>query len=793
MAKKTEVHFTKGLNRVLSNLAESPFTFRGKKFKTAEGAYQAFKSGKYVTGFEGVSGSKAKSLGSTVKVDKGISESLMKEVLTAKHQQVPEFSEALKSSGQISHPVSDKFWAQKFPEILEGLKNPKPTSTTLTKVRSGVEISVDAEMKKILSEPSLLGDRRLDFGTRSTENPKKYSNQTYTDLDPEIKSEIVREFEDTVREIQDIYTSKTKPRSKDPIDPRVAEVHRLQTTPNQKLSNFPKQGWKGTRTWNYKNTGLDAPDIRASNYIKGLVDLSKDPNKKTIRISGHDLPSEVVRKIADTDLVTATWRLNFEEGEDATKFRVYSPEAKQILQEYAGDPEAMAKAKKLVVTRHIDIPEAQRFRPEGGQYVEESPYQIKGHKRKPDLVGTLLSKEVKIVPQDVPVSPSSARNKSGTIIGMDLPDKDLPKSTVLTEISKELHDVVGTTPEDVPEGFVDNAGFVDEKELKNTGYRIIEKGETLKPEAGSLTVQHPVLSTDSEAKRARELGLLIVDQDIDRRGDTSASIKDTELEAIYTGRQGKEKSKLYRERSIESSDTVDRSAQADAKRSVRVTEQDFFKEKSGKLTKDLQKIETSIEKSKKVKVEKPSLAVSWDIEKPVTLKQATDVARKTTETILSGSQIDRGKPHKVLDVSLLNEGNRQLRGQTIDQIESFDISQSLDEPEQTVQSRERSWKSKLVKSRGTKILGAILSIPVLDAIFAPLEVAQAYDTVIKPRQLKYGGTGLASGRDRNYEKVVREGIKKSETTALTDFKNWGKDVWAWIDKPPKQPRSHRIR
>jgi len=48
-------------------------------------------------------------------------------------------------------------------------------------------------------------------------------------------------------------------------------------------------------------------------------------------------------------------------------------------------------------------------------------------------------------------------------------------------------------------------------------------------------------------------------------------------------------------------------------------------------------------------------------------------------------------------------------------------------------------------------------------------------------------------KSRDYEKSMREGIKKSEITALTDFKNWGKDVWAWIDKPPKQPRSHRIR
>ena len=123
MAKKvTAVHYTKGLNKILSNFAEAPFTFRGKQFKTAEGAYQSFKSGKYVEGFEGLSGSQAKYKGSRIPVDKKISVRLMSDILLEKHKQVPEFREALKSSGQITHPVEDKFWGQKFPEILERLK-----------------------------------------------------------------------------------------------------------------------------------------------------------------------------------------------------------------------------------------------------------------------------------------------------------------------------------------------------------------------------------------------------------------------------------------------------------------------------------------------------------------------------------------------------------------------------------------------------------------------------------------------------------------------------------------------
>ena len=70
-----------------------------------------------------------------------------------------------------------------------------------------------------------------------------------------------------------------------------------------------------------------------------------------------------------------------------------------------------------------------------------------------------------------------------------------------------------------------------------------------------------------------------------------------------------------------------------------------------------------------------------------------------------------------------------------------------------------------------KGLIALGSVPVLDAIFTPLEIAQAHDTVIKPRQEKYGGSGLASGRDRDYGKVFKEEGKR-KVTPYEEFKNW---------------------
>ncbi len=120
--KETPVHYGKKLNPVLSNFYEKLFTFKGKTFKTAEGAYQAFKSGKYVDGFNDLTGIQAKRKGASIRVNTKSNIQLMHDILKAKYEQVPEFKEALDKSGVITHPVQDKFWKDKFPELLNELK-----------------------------------------------------------------------------------------------------------------------------------------------------------------------------------------------------------------------------------------------------------------------------------------------------------------------------------------------------------------------------------------------------------------------------------------------------------------------------------------------------------------------------------------------------------------------------------------------------------------------------------------------------------------------------------------------
>ena len=601
-----------------------------------------------------------------------------------------------------------------------------------------------------------------------------YSNQTYGDLNPDIKNKIITDFKKNVKQYQFQYDSITKP----PTDtPASAFSYAKQSKPPQKYTGFEDATsfWKGTTPYRYKNTGMLAPDLKAVDYIKGLVDASK--KSKTISISGHKLPSEVVRQIADTDLVRATWQMNFEKGKNATKFRVFSQEAKSLLEAYTGNAKAMAKEfKGEIESQHYDIPEGQT------QLVKEStPRKVSTKERvSTDFItypvvevnpeGEAQESPTHTVKKSshkitrTPVSLNQARNEGGTYGGFDLPDKDLPKSTVLTEISKELHDVLKTTPEDVPEGFVDDAGFIDEQELKHSGFQI---GDLEKPEAGALVVQEPALSTSPQAKRAKELGNLIVEQQRDMRSDRTTTLTDTQLKPEFSG--GKE-SEMVREGQIVKIDQLDRSPFADAQRTARVTEQDLNIQIAKKGSKDLKNLQLNLRDAKKQVPKEPNLAVSWDVEKPVTLQQARDVARKTTETILTGSNIDRGKPYNVLDVSLLNEGPYKPLGPTIPQQESYEISQSLNKPKQKVQSRERSWKSRLVQSRGAKVLTALATIPGLDFLLTPVDVAQAHDTVIKPRQEKYGGSGLASGRDRDYGKVMQAGKRK--VTPLTEFKNW---------------------
>jgi hypothetical protein len=83
----------------------------------------------------------------------------------------------------------------------------------------------------------------------------------------------------------------------------------------------------------------------------------------------------------------------------------------------------------------------------------------------------------------------------------------------------------------------------------------------------------------------------------------------------------------------------------------------------------------------------------------------------------------------------------------------------------------KSWMKSKAVQRAIKAGTVLSSFPFIGELFTPLEIAQAHDTVIKPRQEKYGGSGLASGRDRDYGKVFKEEGKR-DITPYEEFKNW---------------------
>ena len=139
----SNVHHGLHENRVLSNLDDTPFFFRNEQFQTAEGAYQAYKAGtgERAVGFHKVTGQVAKSQGKGKAVDKTTNVALMREVLKAKYEQVPQFRQALSEAGTITHEGRgiDAFWGENYPKLLEELRAGKPRRA------SGMEARLVAE------------------------------------------------------------------------------------------------------------------------------------------------------------------------------------------------------------------------------------------------------------------------------------------------------------------------------------------------------------------------------------------------------------------------------------------------------------------------------------------------------------------------------------------------------------------------------------------------------------------------------------------------------------------------
>ena len=196
----TSVNYVKGQNQILSNFAELPFRFRGQEFKTAEGAYQAYKSGGYRPGYENLTGLGAKNKGrgkhtKTVKVDGEYwNVDLMREILRQKYMQVPEFRDALNATtGSITHPVGDAFWKRQFPELLEELRGSEVGMGDAGRtIRSAADEPVEGPPGTPVAEPPVGSFEDITKQLGFIDEPV-FGKVTQTDLD---------EFREYLREMQ---------------------------------------------------------------------------------------------------------------------------------------------------------------------------------------------------------------------------------------------------------------------------------------------------------------------------------------------------------------------------------------------------------------------------------------------------------------------------------------------------------------------------------------------------------------------------------------------------------------
>ena len=125
------IHWGKGLNKILSNMA--PATVNVLRdgvrhhFTSVEAAYQACKTGRYVdTEYENCwTGMDAYYMSRARKVERGPQTyKLMEVLLLNRARNNPDFVHALIDTypHNLTHPVSDRYWRDAFPALLEELR-----------------------------------------------------------------------------------------------------------------------------------------------------------------------------------------------------------------------------------------------------------------------------------------------------------------------------------------------------------------------------------------------------------------------------------------------------------------------------------------------------------------------------------------------------------------------------------------------------------------------------------------------------------------------------------------------
>ena len=907
-----------------------------KRFRTAEGAYQAFKSGKYVSGFENLSGFDAKKKGRTIPVDKKISESLMRDIVAERFDQDTPFREALLKTGKIKHSVGDKFWSEAFPRILEDVRD------------FDMKRSSKGEMKRV---------------------PRKLRVPPKGPILKDITKQFTALVESTVKQHKDLTQLPVKEKP-------IKRTQNLDGGPQ----GFVSQNRKGFIT----------PDVKIQGWLTDMLKQVDDVNKSgggDLKFFGHSLPANVWGDIVKTSLSGTMQHLDIGKGKGAYKFSLIDPDVKTWVEANRGVEEAILRKERLSITTPFD---ADKTINEGEYLVKQQDTTLSAHKTRPNLEpvspsqartksGTFGSKSM-----DAETKKVKVQSTASAVFNVEEAE-DFKWSNEGTKVVDEL-DVVKYSENPIIDHIVDLKKSSSETSLeeryiqtiftggsKDKKSEVIQKGKKITTELSPLDdAKESFRATEAEARKKRskvaskkqsvqqtfltstdEVKLKEVDiPTIDRYekkhqkpvsqfekdpfvnfeyGPTSKEraivakkqveilkkkgltpeplekkqlpmnfeygssglpgTQKTTFDEIFKGERrstlrsyshglnigdivevvgkqgqkgdvkitgirdvdasmaeeiskterwtpdyiekrlsgGKKTQQIFYEPVVKppvvKTDTIltasnpanvpiPESEQTVRKRPVATA----YDSRSGKFEYDPKSVhELSGESFKEVKKgtefvpleRKPSVSVLTQ-EPVIKIRKEGESLRPNQKAYsISGGEVEipdvfLGSEERIIPEPKpvpLKEGEEIIASGT--QVKSG-VKQPASVTATTTDVKKWAKGKKLRQAQmnwAMKALIGVTAVPVIDYALAPLDIAIAHETQIKPTQKEFnvGKTGFkkASGfmmpRSRDYEKSMREGIKKSETTALTDFKNWGKDVWAWIDKPPKQPRSHRIR
>ena len=805
---ETEVNFGKGQNAILSNFSDVGPSFPGGKrkglafgksfikgkqgtalsgkietnvgrFRTAEGAYQAFKSGTYVPGFENLTGPEAKRKGRTIKVNKDISERLMRDIIAERYKQDFAFRDALLQTGKITHSVGDKHWAEMFPRILEDVR--------------------DYDMKKTSSG-------KLERVARTVKETGRYP------LKGDILTDINKKFKQAVGKTVEAY---------DELARLPVELASKKRTANLEGG---QPGFVSKSRTKHPKTGetLIKPDVRVHGWLTDMLDETKKAQGGDLKYFGHSLPAEVWSDVIRTTLSGTMEHLSMGSGKGPYKFAVTDPDVRTWIEANRGVEEAILKGRNEVIARPTDQ--------EGEVLVKK---QIKG-----------LSAD-KTRPNMTPVTPQQARTRSGTYGVKELPTIYTGQTSALdadvkTDIKTQSYsgavygdEVLTDLKQSTPHGVEIIKPSIDQKD----SHPVLEHIEALKKEtplvAGhTIEERHiPTIFTGGSREQKSEIiqSARTVKENLSPLDEAKESIRVTAPDFKLKVGEHRRSLNLPPEDKHEVGQLKKKVSEFEedpiVKQDLKVTSKQRLEvaKKQGTLLTRNQLTPASLPASTTTVAQTDSVIPASNPANVPILKESKKVNKPVAVSydgrhggVYEGDKIEQGVEMSPLgrkedlninigvssgDYPFVVSDVKEPTPTTIKKGETIISSGTRIKPGKkqpasvTATTTEvKSWMKSKAVQRAIKAGTVLSSFPFIGELFTPLEVAQAHDTVIKPRQEKYGGSGLASGRDRDYANVMQSGKRK--VTPFEEFKNWKewdavKSFSAWAKNRSLTARSLR--